>query len=712
MSKTYELIQKPAFLKDLLALERTVSKKVVNAIEALQRDPFGPKTKHLTYSGYKNLYRYRIGDHRIVYAVGTDCLSILAVGPRGRIYERFQPSEARTQLAPGDLASAAPQAVPTAPADPVPENLPAGGDPESPGGRAETHDDAPPADHGMLLRGLLSTWAVPEAYHDQVIACRTAEEVLELELPEDVIERILHLNAPPRLDEVVAQPSLELRRPQDLNDFLDGTLSGFLLRLDEEQARVADRQSGGPMLVKGGPGTGKSLVALYRIRALMHPDARERWFEGRRPRVLFVTYTKALTRASEQLLRRLLAEDDLDSVEIMTLDALASQLAKSVAGHKRAMRPQMEKALADARERVRFPGGPLEQAALARAADGLDDGYLIEEFDTVIDGRGIDTLDAYLSEARSGRGTRFDARTRRAVWALYEAWRQALKPMGTSFSQLQSVALERASTLADADKYDVVVIDEAQDLTPVGIRLAVAVCRTREGLYLTADEAQTIYGRAYRWKDVSEALDFRGRTAVLRRNYRCTHELQVAAAQFCQVGEIADPESSAQAVHHGPLPLALEHEGVPGDAIAHYFRAWAEELRLPVWSSAVLVRSKAFGKQIVEQLEAAKVPVRMVGSGDLELDGKYVKVMTMHAAKGLEFPMVCVAGLKSGVIPSRARKAQDDDDWEAHVLQERRLFHVAISRAMRRLLITFPGAKPSSFIADLDSALWAWETWQ
>jgi mRNA-degrading endonuclease RelE of RelBE toxin-antitoxin system len=273
MEKTYELIQKPGFLKDAFALEKPVQKKVVHAVEVLERDPFGPKTKRIFNARYKNLYRYRIGDHRIIYAVGTGCISILAVGPRGRIYERFQPSAEAVALAPGDLASAAPRPVPTAPDDQVPDALPPGDDaadagpdadaagPDTAGEASADHDHS----HGALLRGLLDAWGVADTYHDRVLACGTADELLDLDLPGDVVERILHLKAPPRLDELVAQPDYELRRARDLADFFDGTLSGFLLRLDPEQARVADRNAAGPMLVKGGPGTGKSLVALYRI---------------------------------------------------------------------------------------------------------------------------------------------------------------------------------------------------------------------------------------------------------------------------------------------------------------------------------------------------------------------------------------------------------------------------------------------------------------
>jgi DNA helicase II / ATP-dependent DNA helicase PcrA len=58
--------------------------------------------------------------------------------------------------------------------------------------------------------------------------------------------------------------------------------------------------------------------------------------------------------------------------------------------------------------------------------------------------------------------------------------------------------------------------------------------------------------------------------------------------------------------------------------------------------------------------------------------------MTMHAAKGLEFPVVFVCGCENGYIPlQRSGGAQADID------EERRLFYVAMTRAKERLVFTY-----------------------
>ena len=58
--------------------------------------------------------------------------------------------------------------------------------------------------------------------------------------------------------------------------------------------------------------------------------------------------------------------------------------------------------------------------------------------------------------------------------------------------------------------------------------------------------------------------------------------------------------------------------------------------------------------------------------------------MTMHAAKGLEFELVFVAGVEDAVVP-HARAIEENP---ANIEEERRLFYVAITRAKRRLYLT------------------------
>jgi DNA helicase-2/ATP-dependent DNA helicase PcrA len=87
-------------------------------------------------------------------------------------------------------------------------------------------------------------------------------------------------------------------------------------------------------------------------------------------------------------------------------------------------------------------------------------------------------------------------------------------------------------------------------------------------------------------------------------------------------------------------------------------------------------------------------------------DAGAVTLMTLHAAKGLEFPVVFIVGLEQGLLP-HARAGQSDAELE----EERRLFFVGITRAERELYLShcrvreFRGQRqttvPSSFLAEL-----------
>ena len=90
-------------------------------------------------------------------------------------------------------------------------------------------------------------------------------------------------------------------------------------------------------------------------------------------------------------------------------------------------------------------------------------------------------------------------------------------------------------------------------------------------------------------------------------------------------------------------------------------------------------------------------------SGDLDLSHPGVKVLTMHAAKGLQFPVVALVGVDEGKLPFRLARGMDSKEHEA---QQHRLFFVACSRAMRRLAVFASASKPSPFVVGLTDEYW------
>jgi DNA helicase-2/ATP-dependent DNA helicase PcrA len=71
--------------------------------------------------------------------------------------------------------------------------------------------------------------------------------------------------------------------------------------------------------------------------------------------------------------------------------------------------------------------------------------------------------------------------------------------------------------------------------------------------------------------------------------------------------------------------------------------------------------------------------------GETDTLGK-VSLMTIHSAKGLEFPVVFIAGAEEGLIPHE--KSLEEDDEAGSIEEERRLFYVAITRAREKLYIS------------------------
>lgn len=97
---------------------------------------------------------------------------------------------------------------------------------------------------------------------------------------------------------------------------------------------------------------------------------------------------------------------------------------------------------------------------------------------------------------------------------------------------------------------------------------------------------------------------------------------------------------------------------------------------------------------------------------DEESGSKNAKVwlMTMHAAKGLEFPLVVIAGMEEGLFP-HSRSSEDEDEIE----EERRLCYVGMTRAELRLVLTsaarrrvfgeYQSTQPSRFLDEIPAEL-------
>ena len=97
----------------------------------------------------------------------------------------------------------------------------------------------------------------------------------------------------------------------------------------------------------------------------------------------------------------------------------------------------------------------------------------------------------------------------------------------------------------------------------------------------------------------------------------------------------------------------------------------------------------------------------LMSSADESAEGNAVTLMTLHAAKGLEFPVVFLVGMEDGLLPH----VRDGDASEDDLEEERRLAYVGMTRAMEELMLTYAQSRftfggrtysfPSRFLNDL-----------
>ncbi|HHY08994.1 MAG TPA: UvrD-helicase domain-containing protein [Firmicutes bacterium] len=334
---------------------------------------------------------------------------------------------------------------------------------------------------------------------------------------------------------------------------------------------------------------------------------------------------------------------------------------------------------------------------------------MMEEIQWVIEGRRLRSLDQYLQADRIGREVPFGEGLRRLVWAVYEKTQDFLGENGRSWEYYRGLALDILQEKGIAvKKYDVVIVDEAQDLSPAALALCAELCACPQGLFFTADANQSIYNRGFAWSRVHNALNFRGRSTILRCNYRSTR--QIAQACFdCLAADGTDRETiEAKAVRTGPRPQLHRCNSTQEQyqSIARFLEESAAQLRLPVWTGTVLTPANRLAGDIAEALRAWAIPAKHVSGDELHLKERVVKVMTIHAAKGLEFPTVALAHLEERYFPGLPEGLKSEAEMREFTAGRQKLLFVGCSRAMRRLALFGNEAYFSPLAERLDPGLW------
>ncbi|NMV40732.1 3'-5' exonuclease [Ralstonia insidiosa] len=236
-----------------------------------------------------------------------------------------------------------------------------------------------------------------------------------------------------------------------------------------------------------------------------------------------------------------------------------------------------------------------------------------------------------------------------------------------------------------AGQYSALLLDEGHDFDPAWLRLVVQMVDPETNSVLVMyDSAQDIYqkSRKLKFSFSSVGIQARGRTTILKLNYRNSAEVLAVAYAFANdllTAEEAEEDGAPlilpqTAGRHGRAPefIRLPSFKAELDHVADRLRA-ANEAGTPWRDMAVLTYLKAQRIDVVSHLQAAKIPV---SNGLSKYDNDSVNVLTLHGSKGLEFPFVAIPGL--GQLPL----AKHDANEQARVL------YVGMTRAMNELVMT------------------------
>ena len=241
-------------------------------------------------------------------------------------------------------------------------------------------------------------------------------------------------------------------------------------------------------------------------------------------------------------------------------------------------------------------------------------------------------------------------------------------------------------------QYQAVLIDEGHDFAPEWLRLITQmVDPATNSLLVLYDDAQSIYerSRSKQFSFKSVGIQAQGRTTILKINYRNTRQiLQTASLVAADLLTAEDKDEDGIPMlkpvscgRDGEAPLIIRLPSLRAEAtrVAELLGAAHQEGH--AWGDmAIICRHYSEMDECAGVLRQRGLPHQVrKGAGSFDPAADTIKVLTMHASKGLEFPVVALVG--AGHMP-----APGEDERE-----EAKLFYVGATRATQRLIIGMGG---------------------
>lgn len=519
-----------------------------------------------------------------------------------------------------------------------------------------------PENQGDVLQALAAGYDVEQVWAD-IVAPRIPDDPID---PEDLAA------AAERSQGRIAL----VDGPAELLALFHKPIALWRVFLHPSQEETAYRPTfWGSAQVTGGPGTGKTVVALHRVKHLVTS-------RDLPPRsLLLTTYTRGLADALDRDVAQLLDPEERRAVEVLNVDRWAIGVVR---GEHGAVTIAAEDEL---RQRVRAAD---PQAAFSPA-------FLLEEWRQVVLAADVHTEEGYLSAPRRGRGRGLTKATKREVWAVLARFVDQLRADGRWTWLMLADEAARLVAQRPEPPFRHVVVDEIQDLHPAQWRLLrAAVRRGPDDLFLTGDPHQRIYGNHVSLRQVGITVS--GRSSRLRINYRTSAEILrwsmgvLGDIAIADLDEGLDSLSGYRSALHGDPPEVVGCDTVDDEAteLALTLMQWHDDG--VAWEDmAVVGRTKAVAARAVAGFGAHDIPTAELHGSDA---GDAVRFGTMHGMKGMEFRCVAVVGAGRDGLPLRQAVTPVEEDPVRHALdvqQERCLLFVACTRARERLRVSWSG---------------------
>ena len=193
----------------------------------------------------------------------------------------------------------------------------------------------------------------------------------------------------------------------------------------------------------------------------------------------------------------------------------------------------------------------------------------------------------------------------------------------------------------------------------------------------------------------SEAIDRAADAGLSGKALRGAEQLSKTLAELRPLVQTVNPADFVQ--------LVADRTGYLAELVAEH----THEADGRIENLAELATQAADFDDVMGFLETVAL---VADSDELDSDGTRVSLMTLHTAKGLEYPAVFVVGLEEGIFP-HFRSLSEPSELE----EERRLFYVGITRARRHLAISHAWSRttwgrtqpamPSRFVTEVPSHL-------